>query len=365
MSIEPKAQRTRLYHLDLIRFIAALYVVFYHYGFRGFAKDNLSILEFQPLEDFSKYGYLGVDLFFIISGFVILMSARNSNLIDFCISRFTRLYPAFWFCVLLTAAVIALYGDTIFNVTWTQTLANLTMLNAFIGIEHVDGVYWSLVVELKFYFLIGIILLFKQIKYIRVFGYFLLLTSALQLIIPFSEAPKFLQIIYYATFARWNPYFAAGMFFFLMKSDKKVVENLIPISIAYVIAIFNALSNVDYRNELYGYDFSKPVVIALITVFFVAVLLISLDKLKPLNKRIFLSFGILTYPLYLTHQNIGYILFNRLGTIINKWVLLTIVLIVMLIASYLISQYIEKPLGTYMRKKLKANPILLKLKSKF
>mgnify|MGYP001576560831 CR=1 FL=1 len=81
MSIALRANTNRLYHLDLIRFIAALYVVFYHLCYRGFAKDNLSILQFSPLENFAKYGYLGVDLFFIISGFVIIMSVKNSNLI--------------------------------------------------------------------------------------------------------------------------------------------------------------------------------------------------------------------------------------------------------------------------------------------
>jgi peptidoglycan/LPS O-acetylase OafA/YrhL len=72
-----KQARHRLYHIDLLRFVAALYVVFYHYGFRGFAKDDMSVVQYQPLEGFSKYGYLGVDLFFIISGFVILMTAKK------------------------------------------------------------------------------------------------------------------------------------------------------------------------------------------------------------------------------------------------------------------------------------------------
>ena len=365
MSIATKAKSDRLYHLDLIRFIAALYVVFYHYCFRGYAKDGLSILEFKPLESFSKYGYLGVDLFFIISGFVILMSVRNSNLIDFCISRFTRLYPAFWFCVVISAIVIALFGGSVFNITLNQVLFNLTMFNGFFGVEHVDGVYWSLVIELKFYILIGIILFFKKLKYIKFLGYLLLAISILQLIIPFAGAPKFLQVIYYVTFARWNPYFVAGMFFFLMKSEKNIIKNIIPVIIAYGVSLRYAILTVNFRNEEYGYGFSNEVVILLITIFFISTFLISTGKLQFLNKRVFMSLGVLTYPLYLLHQNIGYIIFNNFGNTVNKWVLLILVIAIMLVASYLISKKIEKPLGTYMRNKLKASSLLLKLKTKF
>lgn len=365
MSIATKTKSDRLYHLDLIRFIAALYVVFYHYCFRGYAKDNLSILQFEPLESFSKYGYLGVDLFFIISGFVILMSVRNSNLIDFCISRFTRLYPAFWFCVIITAIIILLFGGTIFNITLNQVLFNLTMLNGFFNVEHVDGVYWSLVIELKFYVLIGLVLFFKKLKYIKILGYLLLAISILQLIVPFSEAPKFLQAIYFVTFARWSPYFVAGMFFFIMKSEKDIIKNIIPVVIAYSASIYYAILTVNHRNENYGYGFSHEVVIVLITLFFIAIFLISVGKLQILNKRVFMSLGVLTYPLYLLHQNIGFIIFNNFGNTINKWVLLFIVMAIMIAAAFLISKKIEKPLGTYMRNKLKQNSFLLKLKTKF
>jgi peptidoglycan/LPS O-acetylase OafA/YrhL len=364
MNSSVKTKNDRLYSIDLIRFIAALYVVFYHYGFRGFAKDNMSILQFSELESFSKYGYLGVDLFFIISGFVIIMSVRNSDLIDFGISRFTRLYPAFWVSVALTALVTFFYGGIIYNVSLKQVLFNLTMLNGFFGVEHVDGVYWSLVVELKFYFLIAIVLFFNKLKHIKIFGYILLAISILQLFLPFADAPRFLQVIYYATFARWSPYFIAGMFFYFIRSEKEILKNLIPIIIAYFVAIKYALENVVYRSEVYGHNFSAIVVVLLISIFFVVIFFISINKLKLLNRKVFLYMGILTYPLYLIHQNIGFIIFNNLGSKINKWVLLFAVFTIMLIASYMINKFIEKPLGSGLRKSLKKNSLLIKLKSK-
>lgn len=98
----------RLYQIDLFRFIAALMVVLFHYTFRGFIV-NSSIVAFPFLGFIFKYGYLGVDLFFMISGFVIYMSIENSSLLNFLKSRIVRLYPAFWICVSITALFIYLF----------------------------------------------------------------------------------------------------------------------------------------------------------------------------------------------------------------------------------------------------------------
>jgi peptidoglycan/LPS O-acetylase OafA/YrhL len=344
--------------------VAALYVVFYHYGFRGFAKDDMSVVQYQPLEGFSKYGYLGVDLFFIISGFVILMTAKNSNIVDFCISRFSRLYPAYWVGIALTTLVVVYFGGERFNVTSGQVAFNLTMLNGFFEIPYVDGVYWSLLVELKFYIVMGFILLFNKIKYIKMFAYLLMGIAVLQLVMPFGESPFPLKLLYYFTFPRWSCYFIAGMFFFLMKSENKIGTYVIPVIICYFVSIQYAFLKADHYNEMYNGIFSYTTVALLVTVFYVSMFLISISKLEFLNKKVFLSFGVLTYPLYLIHQNIGFIALNNLHSYLNKWVLLVLLILTMLGASYLISKYLEKPMGLYIRQSLKNNTTLLKIKSR-
>ncbi len=364
MSTNLNNKKNRLYHLDLIRFFAALYVVFYHYGYRGFAKDNLSNVQYNILEDFSKYGYLGVNLFFIISGFVILMTAKNSNIIDFCISRLSRLYPAYWVGVLLSSIIIFLFGGEVFKVTFSQFIFNLTMLNGFFGVEYVDGVYWSLLVELKFYILIGIILLFNKIKHIKKISLLLLGISLLFCFFPFSKVPEVLKIIYFFTFPRWSPYFVAGMFFYLIKLDRKVYTYLPPIFISYFISLWLCFKDIDHRIVIYNTTFSKITVGVLITLFFALMLIISIGKLQILNKKIFLKFGILTYPLYLIHQNIGFIMINNFNSFINKWVLLILIITFMLLLSFIINKYIEKPLGIYIRNKLKENIFLINIKTK-
>lgn len=104
--------KSRLYEIDLFRFLAALSVVLYHYTFRAYAAHDMSSMSFQQLGSFFRYGYLGVNLFFMISGFVILLTALNKDLIGFAISRIVRLYPTFWASVTLTAvATLFIGGD--------------------------------------------------------------------------------------------------------------------------------------------------------------------------------------------------------------------------------------------------------------
>ena len=123
------SQKNRLAELDLLRFIAALSVLLFHYAFRGYAADDLSPINLPVLIPIFKYGYLGVGLFFMISGFVILMSAIGKNGREFVTSRISRLYPEFWICCTLTALVIFFFGAPHFDVSLTQFFINLTMLH--------------------------------------------------------------------------------------------------------------------------------------------------------------------------------------------------------------------------------------------
>ncbi|MBO0340535.1 acyltransferase family protein [Flagellimonas profundi] len=356
--------RKRLYHIDLLRFLAALYVLFYHYCFRGYSKDNLSLVRFEPLEELSKYGYLGVDLFFIISGFVILMTALNSNLTKFMISRFSRLYPAYWICLLITLIVLFFWGAPERLLSTKEILLNLTMFHGFFGIPHVDGVYWSLIIELKFYILIGVILFFNLIKYIRVFAIALLGIAALQLVVPFGKAYFPLKLLYFITFPQWSSYFVAGMFFFLIYKEGFKWKYFVFLICCYLISLQFAFVKVDHLNEAYVHHFSYLTVSFFITTFYTLFYLISVEKLHFLNKKYFLTLGAITYPLYLIHQNIGYTILNQFSPYVNKWILLVSLILLMMVLSLLIHKVIEKPLGSYFRNKLKESRFVLHFQSK-
>ena len=80
-------------------------MLLFHYGFRGAAADGFTAVSLPDLTSIAKYGYLGVQLFFIISGFVIAYSAEGRTATGFAIARIARIYPGFVFC--MTATFIA------------------------------------------------------------------------------------------------------------------------------------------------------------------------------------------------------------------------------------------------------------------
>jgi peptidoglycan/LPS O-acetylase OafA/YrhL len=158
-----KAHSARVNEIDLLRFIAALMVVIFHYAFRGQAQGEKSPMKYPLLDGVAQYGYLGVELFFMISGFVILMTAANGDLRRFVSSRVVRLYPAFWVACALTFLITLTFGGPRFTATWGQWAANMTLMAEFLSVASIDGAYWSLYVEMRFYLLVAIVLWFGGI----------------------------------------------------------------------------------------------------------------------------------------------------------------------------------------------------------
>ncbi len=101
----------RLASLDLLRVVAALAVVAFHYLFRGAAGDPMLDVAYPALAPFALAGYLGVNLFFLISGFVIAWSAEGRDGVNFAIARFARIYPGFVASMTITFVVLLWAGD--------------------------------------------------------------------------------------------------------------------------------------------------------------------------------------------------------------------------------------------------------------
>jgi peptidoglycan/LPS O-acetylase OafA/YrhL len=146
----------RWLYVDSIRGLAALAVVYFHIAEIAY-KNNFTTnaVEYYLFKVFSEYfdlGKIAVVMFFAVSGFVIpfsLLKSSNAPLRGFAISRFFRLYPAYWVSMVLALAIIPLVRGDVF--TLTQILANVTMLQQFLGQQNILGVYWTLQIEIVFY----------------------------------------------------------------------------------------------------------------------------------------------------------------------------------------------------------------------
>ncbi|MDT7935254.1 MAG: acyltransferase [Sphingomonadaceae bacterium] len=141
-------RRSRVVELDALRGLAALAVVLFHFSTRFQAVYGHS----GPLGWSVPWGQYGVHLFFGISGFVIFMTLeRTVRAMDFVVSRFSRLYPGYWAAILLTTAAVQLGGMHDLQISLSDLLVNVTMLQNYLNARPVDGVYWTLAVELSFY----------------------------------------------------------------------------------------------------------------------------------------------------------------------------------------------------------------------
>jgi peptidoglycan/LPS O-acetylase OafA/YrhL len=143
-------------HIDSLRGIAALLVAVFHIAQYFMAYPSVAA-HGDLLSEVSHqlgFGRLGVIVFFAISGFVICPTLRGdhySGVRRFAISRFFRLFPAFWTSMLLVIVVNQFVIASPLNMR--QVLGNIPMFYTLFGVEPLLGVYWTLEVELIFYLL--------------------------------------------------------------------------------------------------------------------------------------------------------------------------------------------------------------------
>lgn len=335
--------KRRLKELDLLRFLAAIAVVFFHYAFRGYAKGDMSTMPYPLLAEPAKYGYLGVELFFMISGFVILMTASSNNLKVFFISRVVRICPAFWVCCTITFLVILVIGQPRYTADLYQYIANMTLLSDVMGVTPIDGVYWSLFAEIKFYLMISIVLAFKKIEKIETYLVLWLLISVIAEVFTFEKMRSVLVTDYAA-------YFIAGATFYMIWSKGITTTRILLLAGALALSCYTAIVWAELLETKYSTDYNLLIVCSVITLFFITFFLVATDKMAAIGALNWTALGALTYPLYLLHQMIGFMIFNIAYPAVNPHILLWGTIAFMIGASHIIHKKIETPIARRMKK---------------
>ncbi|BDZ51553.1 acyltransferase [Frondihabitans sucicola] len=336
--------RPRYAALDAVRFIAAAAVVAFHYTARTTSSWPEPISSIAPgLVRVTKFGYFGVDLFFVVSGFVILMSAWGRPLPAFVASRISRLYPAYWVSVIITAAVLVLFGTV--KITAGQVAVNLTMLQSVVGVPEVDGVYWTLWAEMRFYILIGVFLVVGiTTKRILIFAGVWPVLSLL----AFENNSHLLRIILVAPYAGL---FAGGMLLYLIVRNGSTV-------IAWLLLAANVLMTVptagaNAASSIFsttGLHLSSTTTWLVTVGCFAIVALVVLTPLKRWRWRVLTIAGSLTYPLYLLHEEIGYVIIQHLAPHTHWWVAALVAAATALVLAALVHYLVERPFMPMLRR---------------
>lgn len=329
--------QNRLDLIDLYRGLAILSVAFFHYT----ARLPQNYLGYDGLDWSFAQGWVGVHFFFMISGFCILMTLEKSkNTLDFIAKRFARIYPTFLICLMITYAFIVLYpipeSTELPKASFKDFVGNF-VLGRDLGFRWVSGVYWSLLVELKYYLFIAILFSFFK-KPILSWLFFcavgIVMYKMAGLFIEYSpkmtSVGQIFELIALRIFiVKEAAFFGLGMCFYRIYKEGCSIQI---IGAVFCFFIFALLPN--------SAEF-KTIEIAL----FIAMIgLFSYFLWRPNTQipRPLLFIGAVSYPMYLIHEYFGYKMLIAMNAIIPSDNLnIAITLIVMVIFAYLIHILIE------------------------
>ncbi|MCX4747183.1 acyltransferase [Kitasatospora sp. NBC_01287] len=333
-----------------MRLVAALMVVAYHYIAYPSGWDTPAEKIFKSAYLPSTYGFLGVNLFFLISGFVICLSCWGRSLGDFLTSRVIRLFPAFWFAVICTSVVLYFYPGPERSLSPSQILANLTMLQDPFGAPEADGVYWTLWIEMRFYLLFALVV-WRGVDYRRVVTFCIVWAAASAAAVGMNS-PALSNIL----IANNSWFFIGGIAFFLMWKFRPSVLLWAIVGLSFLAGQYFVIDNY-HGHALYYHGGRAPVwpVLVLLALFYVLMAGVALGWFSRISWRWLPTAGALTYPLYLIHENIGWSITSRLQHKVPPAELVGSIVVGMLIVAWVVHRVVERPVSKWLRTGFRAS----------
>ncbi|MFE2358683.1 acyltransferase family protein [Streptomyces parvulus] len=348
----------RLRALDGLRLVAALMVAAYHYGGRGGAVSEAwgssPERQFPTLHGLLAYGCLGVQFFFVISGFVICMSGWGRTPASFAASRAARLLPAYWAAVVLVAAVFALPVVAYDAVPPSDALVNLTMLQQPLGADRVLGVCWTLWVEVRFYalFALCVVLPGASRRRVVVFCAGWLAASALA-----SAAHE--PLLDLVLMPRYAPFFVGGVGLYLVHRDRRDAHAWGIVAAGFLVGQHHAVRALWNASDPDAFAHRTVLgIVLVVAVGFAAVGAVALGLPGRWNRPWLTVAGALTYPFYLVHEHLGWVVIRVLhrGLGVPSAATLALTAVAILGLAWLLHRWVERPLTPWLRNVLTRRP---------
>lgn len=331
------ASRPRLDGLDALRGIAAMAVVLFHYTTRF---DQLFGHASTPIVSF-PLGYYGVNLFFIISGFVIFMTIERSKApMDFVVSRFSRLYPAYWAAIALTFSITHCLGLPGHLAELKTALLNGLMFHGMLlRVPHVDGVYWTLEVELLFYIGMFALMATSRLRHVHKVVFALLVIRIVYFIAQQFWGISLPWMIYRYLIIGQIAWFAIGMAIYRLTFHAG--EENAWLDWAMVFAALTVIAITE-----------SPAISGMAIIFGSLVLAAAKGRLKLLANPVNVWLGSISYTLYLLHENIGWsIILSLRQAEVGVNVSIAMAIAASLILASLVTRWVEKPAMAIIRKR--------------
>lgn len=296
------SERPRLDNIDFLRAVAIVAVMLFHYT----ARFPVEFYRAETVPFRFDVGQYGVELFFVVSGFCIFMTLDSAkSLAGFWSKRLARLQPAYVVGICITMLVLAILPLPGRQTTVAIALSNMLWVNLIPTWPMVDGVYWSLAVELKFYFWIGLIFYLTSGRFVSVawagfclFG--VLLESAVWTALPYSGAlGVFARLGLISQFA---PLFLVGILAYEVPRMSRQLALAVG-SVAAILLTFSA-----------RYAENTVVVLGIVAAGFAILRMPGLKFPRPIT-----FIGLISYSLYIIHQNVGLTVIRELAPTIPSF----------------------------------------------
>jgi peptidoglycan/LPS O-acetylase OafA/YrhL len=347
-------QKTNSFHLDSIDFlraIGAIAVCIFHFAHNFLAESN-------PVYWVFDHGHLGVELFFVMTGFLIPYSLhkKNYNINGFgkyIFDRLLRIHPAYLGAVALCIIcrwIVALlpepYGMPA-NVYFLDIIGHFTYIQPYIGRNWFVILFWTLAVQFQFYLAYGVFYYFivHQNKIVRLLS--LVLLMALPFWIGKGEIVYSLGKVDYNNFLpHYMHIFLAGILIFLR--GEKLISNLE----YWVLLLLDCYLLFYWYGSMeawYGGDYWRPSAVLFASVFI---------QFINVKHRVFEFLGKTSYALYLIHLPIGWGILSMVKNVLhidNQYIMTFVVFsttCLCLYFAYLYWRFVEVPFTSWVRKVL-------------
>lgn len=304
-----KSDHNYAYGIDALRCLSAVLVAIFHFTY------------YNPNARWGMpFGWVGVEVFFVISGVVIANSANAASPKEFVIGRFLRLYPAAWIAAILSFVLLLLVPREIYTANGVKVypggqafVSSLTLINGYF----LASAYWTLQIELAFYVLVWLSLLTSGRVTLIALARTLILLSCPYFVAFSAHAAGLVNWPWLdlewglknALLVRHGPFFAIGIYIWWVAENRAVAQlDKVLIAVALLLAAIEiALRAADGIPAIVGF-----VTISSILTFALALpaIYLSMRHRGPLNlstgiKNALRAAGLMTYPFYLLHETVG------------------------------------------------------------
>lgn len=307
--------------IDCLRGVAALMVCFYHFV----CGNGAYLPEDNILKIIGRHGYLGIEIFFIISGFILPYSMEKNNYTlknywKFISKRILRLDPPYITVIILTlilgyiGTLLPSYRGLPVQIDVVQIALHLGYITAIFDKDWINPVFWTLALEFQFYLILALI--YPIISKTKHHMYFL--TMCCLLFSYFSDNEAYIL--------KFLPFFSLGInFFFFYTSKLKLPEFILIIVCIYSFILLKF--NISYLISS-----------------LVPLIIFYNDQIS--NKTL-LFLGKISYSIYLLHVPIGMKIINfsepKVANINWRGMIVFVDLMLLVVVSYFFYKFIELP----------------------